>query len=286
MGVFLNPSCFLEEMVWFRLTVIDENERRVTTYRGPNWVFHTLSCDPRTIDAFIEAEMQTSDFSSIRIALPGEEIERLRKIMEGTTGISEETSMWAMELKFPQDESVAYLNQIIREKGEEPIDVRFGYALMSTSAIYPANSKEGTKRSPDIGGTLIADLRKREIIVKAYPAYDDRLTGVKMTKDGAVHPTTGEQCYDAYGFLSEMRSGEVSYFRLAGRGYKDEESFTNGRIVESDPQHPTKDNPKIFWLVHGRTEMGVLAAKYHTWTTKYELPPSWKIRDRIKNKEY
>jgi len=251
--------------MWTTLTVIDKKERRViSAVSGGPWIFATLANDPRSIDEFIEAEIAISNFSVFKEGVQDLTLEKVEAIRK-QHGLREDAPYKdVMRLVLPSYEP------------------------------HSPNSRAGTRRSPDYGGTVIVDTSSRVVTVKAYltRTMDEipRVRKADATKRGRriVHPNTGEAWYICWNLLSELRSGRAGFIEEIEQAHIDSNLLTpHGRHNISNPQNPTRENPEIYWVEHrnsgplekvaGKT----LATKIKSGFMQYSVPDSWTIRDGI-----
>lgn len=256
--------------MWSTLTVIDRKERRVLgATGGGEWIFATAALDPKSIDEFIQAE----------IALSGSSVFRGRFQNPTLEQIEEARKQAGLGNNAPYGEVLAL--------------------VQPNYSTHPANSRAGTKRSPDFGGTLIVDTRKKIVTVKAYLAANideiPRGRESEATKKGQrmVNPQTGEAWYDRWGLLSELRAGTAYFVHVVEESYVNKKMFTSDvRQDIANPENPTKENPEAYWIVHSdhvnskNIPGKVLAQRVHRWDHRYTLPDSWTIRDGILHKDY
>ncbi len=157
--------------------------------------------------------------------------------------------------------------------------------------------REGTKRSPDSGGTTIVNLPERIVTMKAHLLYSiDDLSAQHqeqaiVVKRKIVDSGAGERFYHTYGLLSRLRDGVVWYQKEVVKQEVKPLAFFRGmdRIYESQPDVPMQDDPTLYWTnwrAEKVSETELNASLVKEWQSSYKLPDSWTIVDGILHKKY
>ena len=158
-----------------------------------------------------------------------------------------------------------------------------------------AYGAHGIERNPNNGGTLIVDLRKKEILVLGHPQISD--AGDSEGENEIEHvrdPKTGEIKYVDYGFISKLRKGVTYHSKDVERKRVNFRNFFGNelRVDLNDPQNPTRENPERYWISEPASKGYVPGAEegdailVERWNADYEIPATWKIIDEIEDKEY
>ncbi|MBI1971010.1 hypothetical protein HYS47_04640 [Candidatus Woesearchaeota archaeon] len=276
-------------MGWLNLHVIDETERRSRTVRGPNWVFHTIQRQPKTIAEFIAIEREHSGYTALEPVLTADEYDRYsRAAQEENRGFSRH--ILEVLRSTGEHDLAKKVQQLMVEQGIHYDD----HEPVSFAVSYSPNSRKDTARSPDNGGTLLVDLRKRVITIKGHPirSLDEATYGasadeIKKTRGGVIHVSTGEQYYRDYGLISRLWDGKVHYAH-AEVGIKMDPKLFNpaGIYDERHSRRPTKARPNIRYLVDRRERGVVFAKKMTRWEAVYHIPDTWQLRDGIHHLQY
>ena len=273
-------------MGWLNLQVIDETERRARTVRGPNWVFHTIQRQPKTIAEFIAVEREHSGYTALEPVLTKDEFDRysytvqeaLRRYPWHALDILRSTG---------EHDLAKIVQQIMAEQGISfsDQDGQIDFALS-----YSPNSRKDTTRSPDNGGTLLVDLRSRVITIKGHPirsldevrSYTSENDKLQRTRGGIINPETGEPYYMNYGLISQLWDGKVGYVHEEV-GIKMNPNLFNAEGIydERRSRRPTKARPNIRYLVDRKERGVVFARKLTRWETMYHIPDTWQLKDGI-----
>jgi hypothetical protein len=253
----------------------------------------------------VQIEKNTAGYSAFREAITNPDLSvleqvRMKHALPETVPINQLKTYLAANYEHYAPDSAEGLDRssdttgtIIADLRNRTITVLAHQYRIEQSTIDEILDEDFTINAPSAPNSPNQTRMVQKIRAGLLKEYENatQLHPLTVQNDGVVYKPTGENVYQEYGLLSQVRSGTTESSLVLEKKAQPCSMFARSlRRLIKHPRNPTKENPTLHWVcdTSGRQvdEHTVLAYKVAGWSTNYTVPPTWTIIDGMTGKEY